>query len=173
MEDVVEMTNAVMVFQNKNLPVKYATGFALLLGFVIGWLAGMISEARDWLIALTALFLGFYLMWDAVHTTSRRVLVSKDELTVVDPLRFWSPRRVFAWNTIKSLDLQTRDEKRALRLSAEIAPTYYYEGLPYERALLDVIVERAKLLPVAGQEAPPVEALPLEGKHVYSWSKKK
>ncbi len=167
-----EVTNSVMVFQNKSLPVKYATGFALLLGFVIGWLAGLVYEARDWLIALTALFLGFYLMWDAVHTSSRRVLVSTDELTIIDPLRVWSPRRVFAWNTIKTLDLQVKDEKRALRLSAEIAPTYYYEGLPYEPALLDAIVGRAKLKPVAGQDVPELNALPLEGKHVYSWAKK-
>lgn len=173
MEDVVELTNSVMVFQNKSLPVKYATGFALLLGFVIGWLAGLVSEARDWLIAGTALFLGFYLMWDAVHTASRRVLVSASDLTVVDPLRFWEPRRVFAWNTIKTVDLQIKDERRALRLSAEIAPKFYYEGLPYDPALLEAIVDRARLQPVPGQEAANLDALPGEGKHVYSWARKK
>ncbi|QLQ07855.1 MAG: hypothetical protein HZY76_18880 [Anaerolineae bacterium] len=84
-----ESTNAIMVFQNRSLPVKYATGFALLLGFVIGWLTGMISEARDWLIAGIALFLGLYLMWDAAYTASRRVLISATDLTLVDPLRLW------------------------------------------------------------------------------------
>lgn len=167
------MTNSIMVFQNKSLPVKYATGFALLLGFLIGWLAGLVSEARDWLIAGTALFLGFYLMWDAVHTASRRVLVSASDLTVVDPLRFWGPRRTFAWNTIKSVDLQVKDEKRALRLFAEIAPKYYYEGLPFEPALLEAIIEGAKLQPVPGQEVANLDALPNEGKHVYSWARKK
>lgn len=168
-----ELTNSVMVFQTKSLPVKYATGFALLLGFVIGWLAGLIGEARDWLIAGTALFLGLFLMWDAVHTASRRVMVSTSELTVVDPLRFWEPRRTFAWNTIKGVELQVRDEKRALRLAAEIAPKYYYEGLPYEPALLAAIIERAKLQPVAEQEAADLDALPVEGKHLYSWARKK
>jgi hypothetical protein len=173
MEDVVELTNSVMVFQNKSLPVKYASGFALLLGFVIGWLAGLVSEARDWLIAGTALFLGFYLMWDAVHTASRRVLVSASDLTVVDPLRFWEPRRAFAWNTIKTVELQIKDERRALRLSAEIAPKFFYEGLPYESALLEAIVDRTGLQPVPGQAAADLDALPGEGKHVYRWARKK
>lgn len=173
MEDVVEVTDSVMVFQNKSLPVKYATGFALLLGFTIGWLAGLISEARDWLIAGTALFLGFYLMWDAIHTASRRVLVSASELTLVDPLRLWGPRRTFAWNTINSVDLQVKDEARALRLAAEIAPKYYYEGLPFEPALLEAIIDRARLQPVPGQEVADLNTLPQEGKHLYRWTKKK
>ncbi len=173
MEGVVEVTNSVMVFQSKSLPVKYATGFALLLGFVVGWLAGLVSEARDWLIAGIALFLGLYLMWDAVHTASRRVLVSASDLTLVDPLRLWGPRRTFAWNTIKSVDLQVKDEKRTLRLAAEIAPKYYYEGLPFDPTLLEAIIDRAKLQPVPGQAAADLNALPQEGKHSYSWAKKK
>ncbi len=173
MEDVVESTNAIMVFQNRSLPVKYATGFALLLGFVIGWLTGMISEARDWLIAGIALFLGLYLMWDAAYTASRRVLISATDLTLVDPLRLWGPRRTFAWNTIRGIDLQVKDEKRALRFMAEITPQFHYEGLPYEPALLEAIIARAKLQPVAGQETADLNALPAEGKHLYSWARKK
>ena len=164
--------NGATVFQLQRLNVKFATGFALLLGCVFGLISGFIVDALAWTVFAVAVFLGAYSMWDAAYEVNRKIIVSDLGLTLYNPMRFWGPRQEFGWGDIKQLELRVQDEKRTLRFKADKPPRFYYEDVFFSAELAAAIVDFAKLQPVKGEEAPVFSSLPVEGKFVYRWAKK-
>lgn len=165
------MNNA-MIFEPRNMNVKFATGFAVLLACFFAWVSGMITEAMGILVLAIAGFLGLFAMWDAAYVANRKVIVTDQGLTVNNPLRLWGTRQEFAWDDIKQLELTVRDEQRSLRIKADKPPKYYYEDVLYDPELVQAIVAGGKLKPLKGEEAPALAALPSEGRAVYRWTKK-
>ena len=169
-----EPTTESIVFEGVtgNFVPGIAMLFAGLMAFTMGMTDVFFARAFAWIFSVWGGLFIFYGLLDLNNTYE----VTKDALIYRNPMKIWSPRRVWDWERLIRVDVVVK-RRNAHERDLEMRVYYTPEGeLSQEREdrgfdpkLVQFIIDRAGLKPADNATPATTTDLPRDQKTIFSW----
>jgi hypothetical protein len=160
--------------ETRNMAMGVAMATAGGAAFVLGLTTTFFAQA----IAITFIFWGLFFIYTDLLLSTRRYIVRDDSLQIDVPMRPWSRSRTWAWQDVSRLDVVTyRRDINQEHSNLQIHHQYpgeialEREDRNFDPALVRLIIERAKLKPVADAAKVDLSNLPTGADATYTWKK--
>ena len=163
-----------LIFKGKSkaMGAAIAVLVAGLLTFSMGINRVFFVEAMAW----TFIVWGGLLLYGHIIDYSTTYEVTDEALIVRSPVRFWNLQRTMDWGHIKRMNVvvgrveaEAEDATVQVIYTPEGSAQMIREDMPFNTALAQEIVTRAKLKAAKGSAMTRFDAIPQDAKGQYSW----
>jgi hypothetical protein len=155
-----------------------AMGVAMLAAGGAAFVLGLTTTFFAQAIAITFVFWGLFFIYTDLLLSTRRYVVRDDGLQIDVPMRPWSRSRTWAWQDVNRLDILTyRRDIDQTHSTLQVHHQYpgeialEREDRNYDPALAQLIIEHARLKPVAAAATVDLANLPTATDATYTWKK--